>query len=85
MIKDMQSPESGPGRSAPADRSASVSPTERELWIHEFRNALGNITIATSAVRFELADHQYEHTPASIRLIEEGCERCLRLLHTMPI
>ena len=85
MSNDLHSPESGPDDSKPANRPAALNPTERELWIHEFRNALGNITIATSAVRFELADHQYEHTPASIRLIEEGCERCLRLLHTMPI
>ncbi len=84
MSKDMQLPESSQGRSDPADRPASISLTEREIWIHDFRNALGNITIATSAVRCELADHQYEQTSASIRLIEEGCERCLRLLHTMP-
>ena len=57
---------------------------EREDWIHEFRNALGNITIAASAAKGELAELQYPQASALMRQIEEGCDRCLNLLRTMP-
>ncbi len=80
MNKDMQSSTPGSARSGLAQDSRS----ERDTWIHEFRNALGNITIAASAVKSELADHQNEQFAESIRHIEEGCERCLRLLRSMP-
>jgi len=52
--------------------------------VHEFRNALGNITIAASAAKSELAEHQYPQASVLMRQIEEGCERCLSLLRTMP-
>ena len=55
-----------------------------ENWVHEFRNALGNITIAASAARHELTEHQSLQTPALMRQIENGCDRCLQLLRTMP-
>jgi len=84
MSDQLQSPEIGPGRSENADRSAHGTRTEHEIWLHEFRNALGNITIAASAVKGELAGHQQEQIRASMRHIEEGCDRCLRLLRTMP-
>jgi hypothetical protein len=58
--------------------------TERDDWMHEFRNALGNITIAASAAKGELADDQSQQASALMRQIEEGCERCLRLLSAMP-
>jgi len=57
---------------------------EYENWVHEFRNALGNITIAASAARHELAEHQSPQTQALMRQIENGCDRCLQLLRTMP-
>ncbi len=58
--------------------------SERDHWSHEFRNALGNTTIAASAVRFEVRAGHYDQVDALMRQIEEGCERCLRLLGTMP-
>jgi hypothetical protein len=63
---------------------ASSLRTDRDDWTHEFRNALGNITIAASAAKGELADNQSQQVSALMRQIEEGCERCLRLLRTMP-
>jgi hypothetical protein len=71
----------------PADRvgtPASSLQTDRDDWMHEFRNALGNITIAASAAKGELADNQSQQVSVLMRQIEEGCERCLRLLRTMP-
>ena len=63
---------------------AETSRTERDDWMHDFRNALGNITMAASAAKCELADQQSEQASALMRQIEEGCDRCLRLLRTMP-
>jgi hypothetical protein len=63
---------------------ANQAPMAYEDWVHEFRNALGNITIAASAARSELAKHQSLQTSALMRQIEKGCDRCLRLLRTMP-
>lgn len=82
MIKDLQSSTTHPTGTEPeAELDESVH-TERDTWIHEFRNALGNIMIGTSVVKSKLAEQR--DTSASIRHIEEGCERCLRLLGTMP-
>jgi len=59
--------------------------TEREDWVHEFRNALGNVTIAASAARCELSDDKSGQSAALLmQQIEDGCDRCLRLLGTMP-
>lgn len=60
------------------------SRTEREHWVHDFRNALGNTTIAASTIRWMLNQQCDEQLDALIRKIEAGCERCLRLLATMP-
>ena len=56
----------------------------RDEWMHEFRNALGNVTIAASAARCELTDRRPVEAAALMLQIEEGCERCLGLLKTMP-
>lgn len=58
--------------------------SERDHWLHEFRNALGNTTMAASAVRFEVHGGHYDQVDALMRQIEEGCERCLHLLGKMP-
>ena len=55
-----------------------------ENWLHDFRNALGNTTIAASAARYALDDKSYDDVAISMRQVEEGCERCLRLLRTLP-
>ncbi len=70
--------------SHPIDPLADASRTERDHWIHDFRNALGNTTIAASAIRGVLEQQRYEQVEMLMRQIEEGCERCMRLLGTMP-
>ncbi len=53
-------------------------------WMHDFRNALGTATLAASAVRSEIEPCRNEQVDILMRQIEEGCERCMRLLNTMP-
>ncbi len=73
-----------PAASRPA-RGSERANSEREDWIHEFRNALGNVTIAASAARCELTDDKSGQAAALfMQQIEVGCDRCLRLLGTMP-
>jgi len=74
------------GRSEPVRVAQPAKPRRAELddWMHDFRNALGNVTIAASAAKAELADHPSDQASALMRQIEEGCDRCLRLLRTMP-
>ena len=73
------------GATRPDCSSAAIDAARasRDLWVHEFRNALGNTTIAAEAARSLLERHE-EHIDRLMRQIEEGCERCLQLLHTMP-
>lgn len=67
-----------------AAHAANKSRLAYDDWVHEFRNALGNITIAASAAKGELAELQSVQASALMRQIEEGCDRCLRLLRSMP-
>jgi hypothetical protein len=67
-------------RAAPSEETRSA----RDNWIHDFRNALGNTTIAASAVRAEIDQRSYQQIDMLMRQIEEGCDRCLRLLSAMP-
>jgi hypothetical protein len=89
MSNPMPSPATGSGR-IESNRAEHIGHpadglrAERDDWMHEFRNALGNITIAASAAKGELADQQFQHAASLMRQIEEGCERCLRLLRSMP-
>jgi len=71
-------------RADPAGHAADSTRTAYENWVHEFRNALGNVTIAASAAKSELAAHPELQASALMRQIEDGCDRCLRLLRTMP-
>lgn len=67
---------------SPGDDGSQAS--DREEWIHDFRNALGNITIAASAASGQFSSQQDPLLRAMLVQIEEGCERCLKLLRTMP-
>lgn len=69
---------------ASLERTTPAAHDAYQNWLHDFRNALGNTTIAASAARFALDDKSYADVAASMRHIEEGCERCLQLLRTMP-
>jgi len=57
---------------------------EREVWMHEFRNALGTILAAAGAANSLLMDHREIEVSIAIGHIEDGCNRCLRLFRTMP-
>lgn len=82
MGNPAQMPNSAPSR---PERASERLYSEREDWIHEFRNALGNVTIAASAARCELSDDKPGQAAAMLmQQIEDGCDRCLRLLGTMP-
>ncbi len=73
--------------SRPHDQPASPigeARAERDHWVHDFRNALGNTTIAASTVRGAIAERNYQEIDMLMKQIEEGCERCMRLLGTMP-
>ena len=70
-------------------RDASIHPgeperSERDEWVHDFRNALGNILIAANAASGLLKDQRNTDMAVAMGHIEEGCDRCLRLLRTMP-
>jgi len=51
-------------------------------WMHDFRNALGTILLGADAAK-ALFQRNAEISLAMGR-IEDGCNRCLRLLRTMP-
>jgi hypothetical protein len=65
----------------PAPESAACA---REEWMHDFRNALGNILIAAGAAKGLLTDQRNAEIAIAMGHIEDGCDRCLRLLRTMP-
>ena len=74
---------------ADSRRSASSGPaeaehSEREIWMHEFRNALGNIMVAAGAAKSLITDPGEIEISIAMGHIEEGCNRCLRLFRTMP-
>jgi hypothetical protein len=66
--------------------SLAVEPerSERDEWMHDFRNALGNILIAANAAKGLLTDQRSAEIAVAMGHIEDGCDRCLRLLRTMP-
>ena len=72
------------GEAALETRHAVETGTELDHWVHEFRNALGNVLMAAGTARIELADNRPESASMLMRRVEEGCDRCLRLLETMP-
>ncbi|HTA66516.1 MAG TPA: hypothetical protein VK753_13540 [Xanthomonadaceae bacterium] len=85
MSKSIPSPTTVSGRTESGRPEPSArQQAELDDWMHEFRNALGNVTIAASAASAEFADHPSQQASSLMRQIEEGCDRCLRLLKTMP-
>ncbi|HEY2346640.1 MAG TPA: hypothetical protein VGH80_12315 [Xanthomonadaceae bacterium] len=71
----------------PLDQPSRVSAESRlarEEWMHDFRNALGNVTIAASAAASQLVEIPDPVLRAAMAEIEAGCQRCLKLLRTMP-
>jgi hypothetical protein len=85
----MGSPLIDPLTAAASADAAPLPPDDehmpRDQWIHDFRNALGNASIAASAARYEIAHGQSGQMDVLMQRIEEGCERCLQLLRTMPL
>jgi hypothetical protein len=71
-------------RSNHVDLPVGQSDAERDRWTHDFRNALGNTIIAASAVRGVLQEQHYRQVDMLMHQIGESCERCMRLLETMP-
>lgn len=63
---------------------AEAEHSEHEIWMHEFRNALGNIMAAASVARCLLTDRGEGGISTAVDRIEDGCNRCLRLFRTMP-
>jgi len=73
-----------PRRNEASAQTSEPPRSERDEWMHEFRNALGNILIAANAARGLLTDQRNADIETAMGHIEDGCERCLRLLRTMP-
>ena len=74
---------------ADSRRYASPAPveaehSEREVWLHEFRNALGTVMVAAGAAKCLITDLGEIEVSIAMGHIEEGCNRCLRLFRTMP-
>jgi len=74
---------------ADSHRSGSPACTGKEIsgreeWLHDFRNALATILAAADIARIQPRDHRNVEFSRAMGCIEDGCNRCLRLLHTMP-
>jgi hypothetical protein len=78
-------------QSAVADAHRFGSPScveegrsELDEWVHDFRNALGTILVGADAANALLQVQRNVEISLAMGRIEDGCNRCLRLLRTMP-
>ena len=71
-------------RSFASPDPAKAEHPENEIWMHEFRNALGTIMVAAGAASSLLTDRGEIEISIAMDRIEDGCNRCLRLLRSMP-
>jgi len=58
--------------------------TRRDEWTHDFRNALGTVLVAAGVARSLLPYARNAEVTTALGRIDEGCNRCLGLLRTMP-
>lgn len=69
----------------PAAGKIVIDREAHEEWMHAFRNALGSVTIAASTASRQAEDCPDPSLRELLARIENGCERCLELLRTMPL